>query len=114
MVRATWKGAVIAESDDVEVVDGYSYFPVDAVDQSSLRPSSRQSVCPWKGTATYFDVVANDDVNSAAAWCYPEPSQRAAPLVGGRIAFWKGVQIEGDDSDGDGQGLLERITSRFR
>lgn len=93
---------VLAESDDVEVVDGYTYFPVDAVDQQHLQPSTHRTTCPWKGTASYFDVVVDGAVNPHAAWTYPQPSDRAAPLIAGRIAFWRGVQIERDRSPGDG------------
>ena len=94
MARAIWNGVVIAESDDIEIVEGNSYFPAEAVDRQYLRPSTDRSVCPWKGTASYYDVVADGEVNEAAAWYYPEPSARAAPLVGGRVAFWKGVDID--------------------
>ncbi len=96
MPKAVWNATVIADSDDVEVVDGYTYFPVGEVEQRYLRPSDRRSVCPWKGTASYYDVVVDGVVDDAAAWHYPEPSRRAAPRVGGRIAFWRGVRIEGD------------------
>lgn len=96
MPRAMWNGIVIAESTDVEVVDGYTYFPGDAVDSKYLEPSEHHSVCGWKGTASYYDVVVDGEVNAAAAWHYPDPSEKAAPLVGGRIGFWRGVQIERD------------------
>lgn len=58
-------------------------------------------MCPWKGTASYYDVVVDGKVNQRAAWYYPDPSQQAAPLVGGRIAFWRGVTIEGGDGGGE-------------
>ena len=110
-MRAVWRDAVIAESDDTTVVDGYTYFPVDAVEQRYLRPSSRTTTCPWKGTATYFDVVVDDQVNAGAAWTYPQPSNRAAPLVGGRIGFWRGVKI--DRGDGEPRpGRLARLLGR--
>lgn len=114
MARAVWKGAVIAESDDVEVVDGYTYFPVDTVDRSRLRPSDHRSVCPWKGTASYYDIVVDGEVNGTAAWHYPEPSARAAPMVGGRIGFWRGVKIERDADDTRPAGLFARLTGRRR
>ncbi len=112
MPKAVWNAKVIADSDDVEVVEGYTYFPADAVEQQYLRPSDHRSVCPWKGTASYYDVVVDGAVNPAAAWCYPKPSRRAAPPVGGRIAFWRGVTIEGDSDDSHGGGLLARIRRR--
>lgn len=116
MPRALWNGAVIAESDDVEVVDGYSYFPADAVNHRYLQPSDHRSVCPWKGTARYYDVVVDGVVNPAAAWYYPEPSRRAAPLVGGRIGFWRKVTIErGVPTGARGRrGALRRVAERLR
>lgn len=114
MTRAIWNGAVIAESDDVEVVDGYTYFPADAVNGEHLQPSDHHTVCPWKGTASYYDVVVDGEVNRAAAWYYPNPSHRAAPLVAGRIGFWRGVRIERDAGDGSAEhrGLFSRLTGR--
>lgn len=112
MARAMWNGAVIAESDDFEVVDGYTYFPADAVDRRLVRDSDHRSVCPWKGTASYYDIVVDGEVNSSAAWCYRDPSPRAAPLVGGRIAFWHGVTIERDAGDAPPTGLFARLTGR--
>lgn len=114
MPRAVWNGAVIAESDDVEVVDGYTYFPSDAVNREHLQPSDHHTTCPWKGTASYYDVVVDGEVNRTAAWYYPDPSNRAAPLVGGRIGFWRGVKIERGDSGGSDahRGLLSRLTGR--
>lgn len=93
MARATWNGAVIAESDDTVVVEGNHYFPADAVVQEHLRPSSTTSVCGWKGTAGYYDVVVGDAVNPDAAWYYAEPKP-AAGEIRGRVAFWKGVTVE--------------------
>ena len=116
MPRALWNGAVIAESDDVEMVDGYSYFPADAVAHDYLRPSEHRSVCPWKGTARYYDIVVDSAVNPASAWEYPEPSGRAAPLVGGRIGFWRGVRIERGVSTvaHSRRGALRRLAQRLR
>ncbi len=92
MATATWNEVVIAESSDTVVVEGNHYFPTSAVKPDVLRPSAHTSVCGWKGTANYYDVVVNGDVNSQAAWFYPEPLA-GAQQVAGRIAFWKGVTI---------------------
>jgi uncharacterized protein (DUF427 family) len=104
-MRATWRGTGIAGSEDTTVVDGHTYFPVDAVDRQYLRSSGRRTACPWKGTASYFDVVVGDHVNGGAAWTYPQPSDRAGPLVGGRIGFWRGVKI----ARGDGEQHRSRL-----
>lgn len=115
MPKAVWKGTVIAESDDVEVVDGYSYFPADAVDRRYLQASDHRSRCAWKGTASYYDVVVDGEVNRAAAWHYPDPSPRAAPLVRGRIGFWRGVKIEAEEGRLSGSRRLSaRLADRLR
>jgi uncharacterized protein (DUF427 family) len=93
MAKATWNGEVLAQSDDTVVVEGNHYFPPQAVKQEHLRPSEHHTVCPWKGTASYYDVVAGDQVNPNAAWYYPTPKD-AAKEIAGRIAFWKGVRVE--------------------
>jgi uncharacterized protein (DUF427 family) len=91
-MKATWKDAVIAESDDTVVVEGNHYFPIESVDAGLLRPSETHTVCGWKGTASYYDVVVGDAVNKDAAWYYPEPKD-AAKEITGRVAFWKGVSV---------------------
>jgi uncharacterized protein (DUF427 family) len=80
-------------SDQTVVVEGNHYFPRDSVRAEYLRPSSTQSVCPWKGTASYHDIEVNGERNPDAAWFYPEPKEAAAQIKD-RIAFWKGVRIE--------------------
>jgi uncharacterized protein (DUF427 family) len=112
MAQAVWNGQVIADSDDVTVVDGYTYFPTSSVDERYLDPSGRRSTCRWKGVATYFDVTVGDRRKRAAAWTYPIPSPAAAPLVEDRVAFWKGVRIL--DDDGRPTGLLARLVDRIR
>jgi len=91
-MEARWNGAVIARSDDIETVEGNAYFPAEALVAEHVRPSSHTSVCGWKGTAHYYDVVVNDAVNANACWYYPEPLEAAARIKG-RVAFWKGVQV---------------------
>lgn len=95
MPRATWNGAVLAEAaaDAVEIVEGNVYFPADAVRREHLQASDTHTVCPWKGTASYFHVAVGGEVNRDAAWYYPEP-KAAAAAVRGRVAFWRGVRVE--------------------
>ena len=92
MTQAMWNGAVIAESDDTVVVEGNHYFPRGAVDAGLLRDSASTTVCPWKGTARYYDLVVDGAENRNAAWYYPDPKPAAAQIKG-RIAFWKGVEV---------------------
>ncbi len=93
MARATWNGAVVAESDRCQVVEGNHYFPPDAVRRERLRPSETHTVCSWKGTASYYDVVVDGRVNADAAWYYPEPKAAAASIAGW-VAFWRGITVE--------------------
>ena len=93
MAKATWNGAVIAESDLYEVVEGNVYFPPGAVRREHLRPSETHTVCGWKGTASYYSVVVDGQENADAAWYYPEPKD-AAKNIAGHVAFWKGVVVE--------------------
>ncbi|ABY36399.1 MAG TPA: DUF427 domain-containing protein [Chloroflexus aurantiacus] len=93
MPRAVWNGTVIAESPTTIVVEGNHYFPPESVRREYLRDSQTHTVCPWKGTASYYDVVVNGQVNRDAAWYYPTPKE-AARQIAGYIAFWRGVRIE--------------------
>ena len=92
MVEARWNGEVVARSDDTVVVEGNHYFPRDAVVEGALVASDTTSVCPWKGMASYFSVVAAGDTNRDAAWVYETPKEAAAEIAG-RVAFWKGVEV---------------------
>lgn len=120
MIRATWNGAIVAESDDTVVVEGNHYFPPDAVDRRYLRESDTRSRCPWKGTASYYTLVVGDQENPDAAWYYPEPKSGARNITG-RVAFWRGVEVEtvGDsaasgerDSPSTHKGLMARLLGR--
>ena len=91
-MRATWNGATLAESDDTVVVEGNHYFPMESVRQDLLRPSSTTSVCPWKGTASYYTLEVGGQQNRDAVWTYPTPKDAAAQIAG-RVAFWKGVDV---------------------
>jgi len=93
MPKATWKGAMLAESDECVVVEGNQYFPPAAVRREYLRPSATHTTCPWKGVASYYDVVVDGEVNRDAAWYYEEPKPAAAEIRG-RIAFWRGVRVD--------------------
>jgi uncharacterized protein (DUF427 family) len=93
MARALWNGAVLAESDDLVEVDGYVYFPLASLRREHFRPSTHQSVCSWKGIASYFDVEAGGQVNANAAWIYRDPKPEARHVTD-RVAFWKGIVVE--------------------
>jgi uncharacterized protein (DUF427 family) len=93
MAKAIWEGIVLAESDQCVEVEGNQYFPPDTIKQEYFKPSAAHTVCPWKGTASYYDLEVNGKRNQGGAWYYPEPKP-AANQIKGYVAFWKGVKVE--------------------
>lgn len=91
-MKATWNGAVIAESDSTVVVEGNHYFPPEAIKKAYFQSSDNQTTCPWKGQASYYSVVVDGEENRDAAWYYPAPND-AASQIKDHVAFWKGVEI---------------------
>jgi uncharacterized protein (DUF427 family) len=94
MATATWNGVTIAESNDTVMVEGNHYFPLDSVKAEHLADNPSTSTCPWKGVASYYDLVVVGQTNTGAAWYYPEPKE-AAEQITGRVAFGKGVTVTG-------------------
>jgi uncharacterized protein (DUF427 family) len=92
MTKAIYYGAVLAESEKVVTVEGNAYFPPDSIRREYLRPSATHSDCPWKGTASYYNVVVDGVVNEDAAWYYPSASI-AAKQIEGYVAFWRGIEV---------------------
>ena len=93
MTKAVWNGAVVANSNSCEKVEGNFYFPPDALETKFFKDSSTTSICSWKGEAHYYNLDVNGQINKDAAWYYPDPKP-AASNIKGYIAFWKGVQFE--------------------
>ena len=93
MPIARWNGVIIAQSDDTIVVEGNHYFPADAIVAHLFEDSDAQTLCPWKGKASYKTLVVDGARNPNAAWFYPDPKP-AAKDIAGRFAFWKGVTVE--------------------
>lgn len=92
-MRAIWNGAILAKSDQTIVVEGNHYFPPDSVNRDYFKESDKHTTCPWKGQASYYDVVVEGKVNKDAAWYYPSPKP-AAKQIRDHVAFWRGVKIE--------------------
>ena len=93
MAKATWNGAVLAESKDCKQVEGNYYFPPEALKKEYFVDSPTTSVCGWKGTANYYTVKVGEEVNKDAAWVYRTPKE-AAKEIADHVAFWKGVKVE--------------------
>jgi uncharacterized protein (DUF427 family) len=92
-MKATWHGATLAESDGTVVVEGNHYFPASAINDAFFRESATHTTCPWKGDASYYNIIVDGEVNKDAAWYYPTPKQ-AATNIRDRVAFRKGVVVE--------------------
>lgn len=92
-MQAIWNGEILAESDETLVVENNHYFPPAALRREFFKPSDKHTVCPWKGTASYYDVEVNGQSNQDAAWFYPEPKS-AAGNIAGYVAFWRGVDVK--------------------
>ncbi len=93
MARATWNGAVLAESAKFEMVEGNVYFPPESVNREFFKESSTHTTCPWKGVASYYTIAVDGQENSDGAWFYPEPKS-AAKQIKDHVAFWRGVTVE--------------------
>jgi uncharacterized protein (DUF427 family) len=92
-MKAIWNGAVIAESDDIAVVEGNHYFPLSSLNRDFVSFSNHKTTCAWKGQASYYSLMVNGEMNTDAAWYYANP-KTGAEEVTDRVAFWKGVKIE--------------------
>lgn len=91
-MKAIWNDTVLAESDKTIVVEGNHYFPPETVNKKVLQTSDAHTTCPWKGVASYYDVIVDGQVNRQAAWYYPAPKE-AAREIRDYVAFWKGVTV---------------------
>lgn len=92
MKKATWKGAVLAQSDKTVVIEGNHYFPSESLNMEYFKETETQSTCPWKGKANYYNIEVNGDLNKDAAWNYKNPSELAKGIKD-HVAFWKGVVV---------------------
>ncbi len=91
-MKAICNNKIIAESDNTIVVEGNHYFPADSIKNEFFEKSDKKSVCPWKGEASYYDVVVNGEYNNDSAWYYTDPKD-AAKEIKDYVAFWKGVEV---------------------
>ncbi|MCO5187519.1 MAG: DUF427 domain-containing protein [Anaerolineae bacterium] len=92
MAKAIWNGAILAESNQTEKVEGNHYFPPNSINRAYFKASNKHTTCPWKGVASYYDIVVDGKTNEGAAWYYPTPSA-AASQIKDHVAFWRGVQV---------------------
>jgi uncharacterized protein (DUF427 family) len=91
-MKAMWKGAILAESNETVEVEGNAYFPPNSLNKEFFKESSEKSTCPWKGEAHYYNLEVAGDTNKAAAWYYPN-TKPLANKIKGYVAFWKDVEV---------------------
>ena len=92
MPKAIWNGQVLAESDRTVMVEGNHYFPPETINRQFFIESDSHTICPWKGTASYYNIHVDGKVNHDAAWYYPKPSE-AAKIIKDYVAFWRGIEV---------------------
>jgi uncharacterized protein (DUF427 family) len=97
-MEAKWNGKIIAESDDTIEIEGNQYFPSNSIKKEFFKQSDYHTTCPWKGEASYYNIVVSDKTNENAAWFYPVPKEGSVERVGkdfsNYVAFWNGVKVE--------------------
>lgn len=93
-MKVSWKGQLLAESNDTIVIENNHYFPPSSINKQFYIKSETTTICPWKGTASYYSIVVNNELNKDAAWYYPNPKE-AATEIKDYIAFWNDVEISG-------------------
>lgn len=111
MPKAIWNGVVLAESDHTQKVEGNHYFPPDSLRQEYFRENDRHTTCPWKGQASYYDIVVAGKEFKSGAWYYPQP-KKAAAHIKNHVAFYGKVKIV-STNDSESTGILGRMRSLF-
>ncbi|KAK7464664.1 hypothetical protein VKT23_003909 [Stygiomarasmius scandens] len=94
-MKVVLNGTVLAESDETKVVEGNHYFPPSSINKTAFTQSSTSTVCPWKGTAAYYDANVDGKTVNDVAWYYPTTITDKAKPIEGYVAFYKNkVQFE--------------------
>jgi len=91
-MKAIWKNKVLSESDDTIIIENNHYFPADSIHLEYFTASDTTTECNWKGTAHYYTLNVDDEINKDAAWYYLSPED-AAKEITGYVAFWRGVEV---------------------
>jgi uncharacterized protein (DUF427 family) len=85
-------GEVVAESDDAVVLRETGlppryYLPREHVRADVLRPSSSETTCPFKGSASYHDVEVAGRCHEDLVWYYDQPHPQVE-AIRGRLCFY--------------------------
>jgi uncharacterized protein (DUF427 family) len=58
------------------------YIPRADVRTELLRPTARETTCPFKGQASYWSVQAGDEIHEDLVWSYQAPIPEAEGIAG--------------------------------
>ena len=98
-MKAVWNNEIIAEAqkEDLIKIEGNWYFPPKTLNWEFFAESDHHTICPWKGEASYYDVIVNGETNEFGAWYYPEPKvgsiERVKDDFTNYVAFWNGIEV---------------------
>jgi uncharacterized protein (DUF427 family) len=90
-VKAMWNGAVLAESDEIERVEGRVYFPPDSIDYRHFKASDTHTSDPDRGLANYYTIEVSGQRLPDAAWFYPAPLD--VDEITGYVTFGAAVTV---------------------
>ncbi len=99
-------GTVVASSDRTIALEETGlpvryYFPRDDVRFDALEATPTETVCPFKGQASYWTVRTPDGEHRDLAWAYEQPIERVATIAG-RVCFYcerSDTRIDGELQD---------------
>jgi uncharacterized protein (DUF427 family) len=98
-MKAVWNKTIIAEAEkeDLIRIEGNWYFPPTSIRREYFTENDHHTICPWKGVASYYDVVIDGQKNSSAAWYYHTPKEGSVNRVKkdfkDYVAFWNGITV---------------------
>ncbi len=92
-------GAVLGESKGaLELVEGeyppVVYFPRSDIAMAFLESSDTTSFCPYKGTATYYSIIAKSGEIKDAVWSYEDPKESVAEIKDHLAFYTSKVAVE--------------------
>lgn len=91
-MKAIWENQVLAESNETIIIENNHYFPTSSLNIQHFQKSDTTTICPWKGTASYYTILVGNKENIDAAWYYPSPKEAASEIID-HVAFWHGVEV---------------------
>ena len=103
-VRAVLAGETVLDTVDGKLLHETGllpqiYVPLDDVRQELLKPTEHHTHCPFKGTASYWSVVAGQRTAENAVWAYPEPNPESKWLRGYAGLYWQSMDQWYDEDE---------------